>query len=161
MFLVDDWDVTVACECVKLNNYRSDIGHKCIQISSTKSDDKDNFSFFSSIDKSIDDHVSDSSNICNDYLKIPFKGLSGRQPKKNCRHRSCIIYFHLHPRLGMNHRKLAGKAFSLPASPFLNLCSCINLAFILSQRRFFCNRSINNLRKGSIFFNMCYQKIIG
>ena len=45
MLLVDDWDVEVVSECVISNNFKGDIGHKCINVWSSESGNKDFFIF--------------------------------------------------------------------------------------------------------------------
>ena len=104
MPLVNIWDINDSSEYAKSINSRGDVGHKCIKMSSDEDGNKKSVSYFNSIDKVIDDNVSDSSNVCNDNLNMSFKGLSGRQREKDWRHRLCIIYFNLHPQLIMNCR---------------------------------------------------------
>ena len=52
-------------------------------MSSDEDGNKKSVSYFNSIDKVIDDNVSDSSNVCNDNPNMSFKGLSGRQREKD------------------------------------------------------------------------------
>ena len=55
---------------MKSINYKGDIGHKRIKIPSTERGYKEMLSFLNSTNKVIDDNISDSSNICNDYLNV-------------------------------------------------------------------------------------------
>lgn len=45
LLLVDDWDVNITSEFVKSINYKGDIGHKRLKISSTESGYKEIVSF--------------------------------------------------------------------------------------------------------------------
>ena len=60
-------------------------------------------SYFDSTAKVNDGNVSHSNYICNDHIKVSFKGLTGRQREKDWRYQSCIIYLHLCAQLSKSH----------------------------------------------------------
>ena len=84
----------------KINDFKNKFG-----ISNDDSEDNNNESNFSLIDKS-DTH--------DNNLTLRLKGLGKRQIEKSWFHRGCIIYFYLHSQLGNNSRMKTCKVYRLP-----------------------------------------------